>query len=447
MDPALLDAVAEVTARFPDMGVKKIVAAVQGEEYGLQCGAKEVRLAVAHAKAAAADHADGSVTMEKGTPAKTTDENVQGKPENKGKETMKEGVAATIRAAKVPPPAKGEEKAGATVETPPHAQSLVKPRSALAILEQAFRSNTRANNLALLTRRCWFISNRSGAVQGLIGDKRGEDGTLWINVLAVDEDTRGQGLGTCLTRCLAQSFPAESTIFAQADTVSWKFYSKLGFSADEGHASNNDCTAMALTGDRLASLRAPHSATPADWFHSEGTFSLDELKALGGKDPGAQQCGMPTLSTARAGNCGGGGGGKTTAKRKKKTKPNQPCPCGSGLKTKKCPCDQQTTQQAMVPIVQVEDETVMRPDDDRPRDGTGAIMYDAKHDPARSQQMRGFATNMRAECAEQGVDLGRLDTVMAIYVFATTITANSQEVSKNVDNLLYFPSKLCQKLT
>ena len=351
MDPALLDAVAEVTARFPDMGVKKIVAAVQGEEYGLQCGAKEVRLAVAHAKAAAADHADGSVTMEKGTPAKTTDENVQGKPENKGKETMKEGVAATIRAAKVPPPAKGEEKAGATVETPPHAQSLVKPRSALAILEQAFRSNTRANNLALLTRRCWFISNRSGAVQGLIGDKRGEDGTLWINVLAVDEDTRGQGLGTCLTRCLAQSFPAESTIFAQADTVSWKFYSKLGFSADEGHASNNDCTAMALTGDRLASLRAPHSATPADWFHSEGTFSLDELKALGGKDPGAQQCGMPTLSTARAGNCGGGGGGKTTAKRKKKTKPNQPCPCGSGLKTKKCPCDQQTTQQAMVPIV------------------------------------------------------------------------------------------------
>eukprot|EP01046_Picozoa_sp_COSAG06_P061566 COSAG06_NODE_13558_length_1244_cov_2.794760_1_plen_137_part_10 len=137
---------------------------------------------------------------------------------------------------------------------------------------------------------------------------------------------------------------------------------------------------MMLTGVLLNSLRASGGATPAGGFHSEGTFSLDELKALEIEDPGAQQRVVPTLSAAR------GSGGKTAAKRKKKTKPNQPCGCGSGLKTKKCPCDQQTTQQAAVPPVRVEDETVVRPGDDRPRDGAGAILYDAKQDPARSQQ-------------------------------------------------------------
>ena len=445
MDPTLLDAVAEVTARFPEMGVKKIVAAVQGEEYALQCGTKEVRLAVAHVKAAAAaDHADVSATMEKRKAVKTRDEKMAGKPQNKGKETMKEGVAATVRAAKVPSARNAEKAEAGAVETPPHAQGPVEPRSALAVLEKAFQSNTRANNLALLTRRCWFISNRSGAVRGLIGDKRGEDGTLWINVLAVDEDTRGQGLGSFLTRRFAQSFPAESAIFAQVDTASWKFYSKLGFSPDDAHASNKDCTAMMLTGVLLNSLRASGGATPAGGFHSEGTFSLDELKALEIEDPGAQQRVVPTLSAAR------GSGGKTAAKRKKKTKPNQPCGCGSGLKTKKCPCDQQTTQQAAVPPVRVEDETVVRPGDDRPRDGAGAILYDAKQDPARSQQMSGFAAKMRAECTEQVVDLDRLDTVMAIYVFATTIMAKSQEVSKKITrrkSLLLSIGKSRQKLT
>ena len=129
----------------------------------------------------------------------------------------------------------------------------------------------------------------------------------------------------------------------------------------------------------------------------EHTFSSDELKLL-----------KPEVGTAKAVKA------KAGEAPKKKTGPNQPCACGSGLKTKKCPCVQSEAAaggQKKPAAMLVEDETVVRPGDDRPRDAGGKLIYDRTHDSAANElQMREFSAMMKEESRVQGVDLTRLDT-------------------------------------
>ena len=142
MDPALLAAVAAITLASPEMGLKKLIATVRAT--GVECGTKEVRAAVAAVKAAGRIPAEG---------------------------------------------AGGGSAAAAAPAAPAAGSFAVDPHSALTVLERAFSSNTRANNIAVLGKRCWYLAEAStGAVRGLISDKRGSAGTLWIDALAVDGD-------------------------------------------------------------------------------------------------------------------------------------------------------------------------------------------------------------------------------------------------------------------